>query len=207
MKKIFTAAALLFILSDSFSQKCFEKGNNVLSVDFGLGIYRTDAVDKSKNPYQTESDTGGAWLFNASYEKGVLDWLGLGGKINYSSYLVKDSSAESARGLDVVLLARAHAVRTRRIDLYAGLEFGYSHLTYKTNDVNNGTAKGGGTYFAFNLNGRIYFNDFWGVHVYYSFDNIHYPNGTITADNVNPYHFEFTAKSYFDMGIGVMFRF
>src|ERR1051326_4522239 len=163
-KKLSLIALLLLLFTGGFSQKCFEKGANILGVDFGVGIYRTDAVDKSKNPYQTESDTSGAYLFNASYEKGVLDWLGVGGKVNYSSYIVNDSSTVSARGLDLVLLGRVHAVRTKRVDLYAGLEFGYSHLSYKTNDATNGEAKAGGTFFGFNLNARIFFTDFWGVH-------------------------------------------
>lgn len=44
-------------------------------------------------------------------------------------------SGESAQGIDIAGEERAYTLRTKRIELYAGPDFGYSHSVYDANNI------------------------------------------------------------------------
>jgi len=189
-------------------KKCFEKGTMVIEPGIGLGLYKITFTDKSFTPPVSGSDTAGAVLYPIGFEYGVLDWLGCGGKFSYSNYIEGDSaSAEKGTGIDLGIFVRAHALRTKRMDMFAGLDFGYSHFAYDANDGSGGIARGGGTFFSFNLNSRFYFGKKWGMRLFYNFDFYNYPNIIIEDAFGNSADFSLKSKSFFLLGAGLMFKF
>lgn len=185
----------------------YEKAIKVIDPGIGLGIYQTTLKEKNTTNDSIFQDTAGSVLYPIGFEYGLLDWLGVGGKFNYSNYIENDTSSENGRGMDVAAMVRFHALRTKRIDLFGGIEFGYSNFRYKANDGSGGIAKANGTFFGFNLNSRFYFSDLWGMRLFYNFDFYNYPNGHIQDSFGNAADFSFKIKSRFLLGIGLMFKF
>lgn len=201
--------AAIFLSTSSLAQKSFEKRIKVIEPGIGLGLYKTEFTDKSVPNAATENDSAGALLFPLGFEYGVLNWLGCGVKFSYNHYIANDDSTaerEKARGLDFALFARAHALRTKRIDLFAGFDFGYSHFAYDANNYSDGRARAGGTYFGFNLNSRFYLGKVWGLRLFYNFDFYNYPNGNITDNTANTHPFSWKTKSFFLLGAGLVFK-
>lgn len=198
---------LLSLCAQTIREKSFEKGAMVIEPGIGLGLYKTTFTDKSFTPPLSGNDTAGAVLYPLGFEYGVLDWLGCGGKFNYSNYIEGDSaSAEKGSGIDFGAFIRAHALRTKRIDMFAGFDFGYSHFVYDANDGSGGVARGGGTFFSFNLNSRFYFGKKWGMRLFYNFDSYNYPNIAIEDSFGNSADFSLKSKSFFLLGAGFMFK-
>ena len=173
----------------------------------GLGLYKLTFTNKTAVPNQTGTDTAGAVLYPIGFEYGVLDWLGCGGKFNYSNY-IEDSTGKangaSTRGIDFEIFVRAHALRTKRIDLFAGLDFGYSNIKFDLNDGSVG--KAAGSNFSFNLNSRFYFGDRWGMHLFYNFDSYNYPKGTFEDVFGNSLSYSLHLKSFLLLGAGLQFK-
>lgn len=186
------------------SEKSFEKGVSIIEPRIGLGLYKVTVTDTNN---VSNHDSAGAVLYQAGYEYGILNWLGAGGKFNYSHYINNDSgSTQKGSGLDFAVLVRAHALRTKHIDMFAGLDFGYSHFALDANNGSGAYARAGGTYFGFNLNSRFYFGKMWGLNLFYNFDSYHYPHGIVSDNTTNTYEFDWKAKSFFLLGAGLQFK-
>lgn len=211
MNKNYTSIVLINLLfvSSLFAQKekCFEKGTIVIEPGIGLGLYKTTVNYKNVTPSVSNSDTSGAALYQIGFEYGALNWLGCGGKFNYSNYIEgESSSSEKWNGIDFGVFVRAHALRTKRIDMFAGLDFGYSHFAHDANDGSGGTARGGGTFFSFNLNSRFYFGKKWGMRLFYNFDFYNYPNILLEDGIGNSAELALKSQSFFLLGAGFMFK-
>lgn len=198
-----------FFVSELIAQdKCFEKGSKVIEAGIGIGLYKT-YVEDNKYPGVIDKDTAGAGLYPISFEYGILDWLGCGGKFNYSNY-IEDSTGkangDSWRGIDFAATVRAHALRTRRIDLYAGIDFGFSNIAFNSTGNSGVIARGNGSYFSFNLNSRFYFGDHFGMRLFYNFDNYNYPSVIAEDPFGNTFDFSLHGKSFLSMGIGLMYK-
>jgi len=208
MNKIYISIFItsqLFV-SSLFSQKSFEKDVNIIEPGIGIGAYKVDFKDKSNPNIPVSHDSTAAKLFPVGFEHGLTNWLGIGGKFNYSSYITNDSTSEKAHGLDFAVFARAHALRTKHIDLFAGLDFGYSHFVYNANNYSGGIARADGTYFGFNLNSRFWFGKILGLRLFYNFDHYNYPNGVIEDNAANSYNFSWKSKSFILLGAGLVFK-
>lgn len=201
-----------FFVSALFAQdkkdKCFAKGSKVIEAGIGIGLYKTYSED-NKNPGVVFKDSAGAALYPISFEYGILDWLGCGGKFNYSNY-IEDSlgkaNGDSWRGIDFAAVVRAHALRTRRIDLYAGLDFGFSNIAFNSTSNSGVIARGNGSYFSFNLNSRFYFGDHFGMRLFYNFETYNYPSIIAEDPFGNTFDVSLQGKSFLSMGIGLMYK-
>lgn len=187
------------------AQKCFEKGVNIIEPGIGIGVYKVEFHDITNNT-PVSSDSTAAKLFLVGFEHGLNNWFGVGGKFNYSSYFTNDSTSERAHGLDFAVFVRGHALRTKHVDLFAGLDFGYSHFAYDANNYTGGIARADGTYFGFNLNSRFFIGKVLGLRLFYNFDYYNYPNGTISDSASNSYKFSWKSKSFFLLGAGLVFK-
>lgn len=202
---IFSFVICTFIAHSLFSQNCFEKGVKIIDPGIGLGIYKITIEDKTNAT--SDNDMAGAVLYNIGFEYGVLDWLGGGGKFNYCNYIENDSTSEKGRGIDVAMTVRFHALRTKRINLLAGVEFGYSNFRWDANDINGAFANANGTFLGLNLHSRFYFSNVWGMRLFYNFDFYNYPNGHIQNTLGDNSDFSLKSRSSFLLGLGLMFKF
>lgn len=128
MKKLFVSAIIVVVSYASFAQKSevFDKGTNVINAGFGLGdIYWGTAYSYSGFPIS----------FNASYEHGVTEklgigYIGVGGELSYSSTTYKSGSYKW-RNTGVLVAGRASyhfaldGAIGEKLDPYAGVLLGY----------------------------------------------------------------------------------
>lgn len=197
MKKLLTLI-LVFASSAFLSAQSFVKGTKVVDLRFELAAYKTESHDKVNNT----SDDGGAAgkLFSGSFEYGVFPWLGLGLKMQYSSYFVEkdtithtppqqDEIVQPTIGsFDPAVNINFHLGKRDHFDMVAGTTMGVSFFSYKVNDANDSRAKGTGFWYDFHITPRFYFGDHIGMHLNLAYAHFNYPNliaesSTISAIN------------------------
>jgi len=185
MKKITLGIAVLCSIN-LVAQQSFEKKSNVVAFGADLGIY--NYVTKVASNKQSDVSTAANKMLSLHYERGVSNWLGIGAKVLLSDYFTsKDSITNlkpSITGLDATILVNAHFLRTKRVDMLAGFNFGYSTLNWEARDQYISAAKGGGLIFDFHLQPRFYFGDHIGMfinlaYVNYSYKDLDFKN-TVT---------------------------
>jgi hypothetical protein len=185
MKKITLGIAVLCSIN-LVAQQSFEKKSNVVAFGADLGIY--NYVTKVASNKQSDVSTAANKMLSLHYERGVSNWLGIGAKILLSDYFTsKDTitnSKPSITGLDATILVNAHFLRTKRVDMLAGFNIGYSTLNWEARDQYISAAKGGGLIFDFHLQPRFYFSDHIGMfinlaYVNYSYKDLDFKN-TVT---------------------------
>jgi len=185
MKKITIGIAVLCSIN-LVAQQSFEKKSNVVAFGADLGIY--NYVTKVASNKQSDVSTAANKMLSLHYERGVSNWLGIGAKVLLSDYFTsKDTitnSKPSITGLDATILVNAHFLRTKRVDMLAGFNFGYSTLNWEARDQYISAAKGGGLIFDFHLQPRFYFSDHIGMfinlaYVNYSYKDLDFKN-TVT---------------------------
>lgn len=190
MKKIITVLIVLVSLSLS-AQKSFEKKSNVIGFGLDLGIYNYTSKVAS-NPKSSSSAAANKML-NLQYERGVLNWLGLGAKVQLSDYFTSEDtvthSKPSIKAIDATLLVNAHFLRSKRVDMLAGFNVGYSHMNWEAKDQAISGATGGGLTFDLHLQPRFYFGDHIGMfinlaYVNYSYKNMDFQNTFTTYNDV-----------------------
>lgn len=163
--------------------RSFQKNVNVISFGGDLGVYQYTSRIKSTS--ETKTDGAANKALTLQYERGVLNWLGIGAKFQYSSYFTSTDSVThtkpSVNGFDAMVLANAHFVRTRHIDLLAGFTAGYSHLNYTVHDSYASQAVGGGSVFDIHLQPRFYFGNHIGMFINLAY--VHYGYGSLDFQN------------------------
>lgn len=175
---------MLVILSVNLSaQKSFEKNNNVISIGGDLGIYQY--VSKVSSNPKSETNLAANRLLSLQYERGILNWLGIGAKFQYGNYFTSEDSVTktkpSIKAYDGTILVNAHFVRTKRVDMLAGFNIGYSQMNWEARDQAISEAKGGGLTFDLHLQPRFYFGDHVGMfinlaYIHYSYQNMDFKN-------------------------------
>jgi hypothetical protein len=190
MKKIIAVLIVLVSLSLS-AQKSFEKKSNVIGFGLDLGIYNYTSKVAS-NPKSSSSAAANKML-SLHYERGVLNWLGLGAKVQLSDYFTSEDtvthSKPSIKAIDATLLVNAHFLRSKRVDMLAGFNVGYSHMNWEAKDQAISGATGGGLTFDLHLQPRFYFGDHIGMfinlaYVNYSYKNMDFQNTFTTYNDV-----------------------
>ncbi|MES2515572.1 MAG: hypothetical protein V4580_15560 [Bacteroidota bacterium] len=182
MKKI----TALFLIVCSFhlsAQKSFEKNDNVIAFGLDVGLYNYTSKVAS-NP---KSDHSAALnkMMSLQYERAVLNWLGVGAKVQLSDYFTETDSVThtkpSIKAIDGTLLVNAHFVRSKRVDMLAGFNIGYSQMNWEARDQAISGAKGGGLVFDLHLQPRFYFGNHIGMfinlaYVHYGYQNMDFQN-------------------------------
>ncbi len=154
-----------------------------MSLGGDLGVYSYMSVVKSTG--KTKTDGAANKMLNLQYERGILNWLGAGVKLQYCNYFTSRDSVTGNRpsvtSFDAMLVVNGHFVRSRRIDLLAGINLGYTHLTYSANDQNISQAKGGGSVFDLHFQPRFYFGEHIGIFLNLAY--VHYGYGSLDFQN------------------------
>lgn len=182
MKKII-ACIVLLSSANLVAQISFEKKANVISLGADLGVYDYTSKVQS-NPTSSHSGAANKMLY-LGYERGVLNWLGIGAKVQLSDYFTSTDSIThtkpSVKALDASILVNAHILRTKRVDLIGGFNIGYSTLSYEARDQYISGAKGGGLLYDFHLQPRFYFGKHIGMfinlsYIHYDYKNMEFSN-------------------------------
>lgn len=182
IKHIFASLVMLISLHAS-AQKSFEKNTNVIGFGADLGLYNyTSKV--ATNPRSSESASLNKTL-SLHYERGVLNWLGVGAKIGLNDYFTeKDSitgNKASVKAIDASLLVNAHFVRAKYVDMLGGFNVGYSYMNYSAGDQFISNAKGGGLVYDIHIQPRFYFGKHVGMfinlaYIHYSYNHMDFTN-------------------------------
>jgi hypothetical protein len=185
MKKIILGVAVLCSVN-LMAQKSFEKKANVIAFGADLGVY--NYISKVATNPDSDVSAAANKMLSLQYERGISNWLGIGAKVLLSDYFTsKDTitnSKPSIKALDATILVNAHFLRTKRVDMFAGFNVGYSTLNWEARDQYISAAKGGGLVFDLHLQPRFYFGDHIGMfinlaYVNYSYKNLDFKN-TVT---------------------------
>jgi hypothetical protein len=190
MKKVVVLLIVLCALNLS-AQKSFEKKTNVIGFGMDLGFYNYT----SKVATNTTSDQSGALnkMLSLQYERGILNWLGVGTKVQLSDYFTSTDSVThtkpSVKAIDGSLFLNAHFVRTKHVDMLAGFNVGYSHMNYEARDQAISSATGGGIMYDLHLQPRFYFGNHVGMfinlaYVHYGYRNMDFQNTYSHANNI-----------------------
>lgn len=190
MKKIILALSVLFSVS-LFSQKSFEKKTNVIVFGADLGIYTYESKIESSSKSNTNQAANK--MLSLQYERGVLNWLGIGAKLQLCDYFTERDSITKIKpkvqALDAIILVNAHFVRSKYVGLLAGFNIGYSTLNWEARDQFISHAKGGGSTFDLHLQPRFYFGKHIGMfinlaYVNYNYQNLDFTNTFTKIDDV-----------------------
>jgi hypothetical protein len=163
MKKVLASVALIFLAYSCFAQKTavFENATNVINLGIGLG-----------DPYWGNYANSGAPVsFNASYDRGVTDKLGIGyigagGIIGYTSRTYKytdykwKNSALLMGGRASYHFALSGEIG-EKFDPYAGVMLGYV-ITSSSTDAPSGVA------YNYSKSSSIGAGAFAGAHYYFT---------------------------------------
>jgi hypothetical protein len=190
MKKI--VAVLVFLISLNVNaQKSFEKNANVIAFGLDLGVY--NYVSKVATNPTSNSSAAVNKMLSLQYERGILNWLGIGAKVQLSDYFTSTDSVThskpSVKAIDGTLVVNAHFLRSKRVDMLAGVNFGYSHMNWEARDQAISGAKGGGLVFDLHLQPRFYFNNHIGMfinlaYVHYGYKNMDFQNTFTTYNDI-----------------------
>lgn len=233
MKKIallviaFTTAALAGKAQD----KAFKKGDMSMELGTGFGIYGTyghqeydqdvatwngtSVVVTKERVSQNHHDGAVSAIYPITYQYGVTNWLGIGGRVAFSKYYGEDSVTHvkpTSRAIDVDAFADFHLVKSRHFDMPIRVTGGYSHFYYDSNDMLENTAKGGGANFGIALIPRIYFGNHIGIYFNVGYASYVYPNLKFSNNNDsnlndnNNMTYKLTGSGL-NMGIGIVAKF
>ncbi len=208
MKKIILIS-LVFTIVKLNAQKSFEKNTNVIAFGADLGVYNYVSTIASTNT--SKSDYAANKMLSLHYERGVLNWLGLGAKVQLSDYFTSTDSATKTRPLvraiDATFLVNAHFVRSKHVDMLAGFNIGYSKFNYAVKDVYGSKATGGGLVFDIHVQPRFYFGDHVGMFINLAYVNYNYQNMDV-SNSINSYTDVLSLKGGgVNFGIGLQGRF
>jgi hypothetical protein len=181
MKKIILIASV-FIVVNLNAQKSFEKKTNVIGFGLDLGVYNYVSTIGSSNSASTSRAANK--MLSLQYERGILNWLGIGAKVQLSDYFTEKDAVTGAKpsvkAIDASILVNAHFIRSKHVDMLAGFNVGYSHLNWEARDANISAANGGGMALDFHIQPRFYFGNHVGMFINLAYVNYNYQNMDFT---------------------------
>jgi hypothetical protein len=208
IKQLIIATVILISVSAK-AQKSFEKNTNVIGIGGEFGLY--DYTSKvATNPRSSHSAALNSML-NLHYERGILNWLGVGAKLQYASYFTEVDSVTntkpSIKAYDATVLVNAHFVRAKHVDMLGGFNIGYSHMNWEAKDQYISGATGGGLTFDLHIQPRFYFGNHVGMfinmaYVHYGYKNMDFRNTFYNVSDV----LELTGGGI-NFGIGIQGKF
>ena len=148
---------------NSSAQKSFYKGAFVINVNAGTDGNVADQhyFSPPENAALTLDNTALASDYSLGGEYGLLNWLGIGAIMRVDNYYMTQNqltqSMPTQGAFDIGATANAHFLKWKHFDFLAGYDYGFSRLTYYTNNSINTTFTSPGHWSDVHLTGRIYF--------------------------------------------------
>ena len=165
------------------SEKSFQKGTNVVAFGLDLGLYSYTSRIASNST--SDNSAAANKMLSLQYERGLINWLGVGAKVQLSDYFTETDSVThtkpSVRAIDATVLVNAHFVRAKYVDMMGGFNIGYSYMNWEARDAYISGATGGGLVFDIHVQPRFYFGKHVGMfinlaYVNYSYNNLDFKN-------------------------------
>lgn len=182
MKKI-TALLIVLCSIKGMAQKSFEKNTNVIAFGADLGLY--EYTSRVASNAQSDHSAALNKMLSLQYERGVLNWLGVGAKVQLCDYFTETDSVThtkpSVKAIDITALVNAHFVRAKYVDMLGGFNIGYSQMNWEARDQYISGATGGGLTFDLHIQPRFYFGKHVGMfvnlaYVHYAYKNMDFKN-------------------------------
>ncbi len=178
MIKNIIASLVVLASLQSFAQKSFKKNTNVIAFGADIGVY--NYTSKVSTNSTSNTDNAANKTLSLQYERGILNWLGIGAKVGISDYFTsKDTithTKPSVKAIDASLLVNAHFVRAKYVDMFGGFNIGYSHMNWEARDQNISNATGGGLMYDIHLQPRFYFGQHIGMFINLAYIHYSYPH-------------------------------
>lgn len=158
MKKIFftllSFCSIIFLNAQSF-----EKGNRI--VNFQLGFVGYSGTSKHNKDTAASVKAGATGItLSPGMEWAVGKRISLGASLLYSHYFdTAKVNKPKANGLDANFLFNFHFVKSKKVDLFAGIKLGIAGIRYNPNDGSGNIYGSMGSARDLHFTGRFYFSD------------------------------------------------
>ena len=198
-----------FAIQSSFAQggenKIFKKGDQVCEAGGGIALFFQTSITW-KGQDTTYYESSGSFIFPVRYQYAVTDWFGFGGMFRFHNFFEGVNDESQAIAADLGARADFHFLRTRRIDGSAALGIGFSHMSWKGNDLSNQHFYGSGLHYDLELISRFFFSDHFGMHLCYGRTYLNLPNMILEDDYGNRDELKFLLSGWeFSIGLQVKF--
>ncbi|HXC04665.1 MAG TPA: outer membrane beta-barrel protein [Bacteroidia bacterium] len=207
MKRILFTCLLpaTLFFSHSSSAQCIERGTSILELSARLGDYN-DATH-----FHLTSSSASATLKSAiyalSYEITPFKWLGVGLQLRYDQYIDSATLKQNAYSLNVPIFFNIHIIHTTHINLYAGMAYGFTSLSYNSNDISQTKYSGIGSLYDIHAGLRFFLSDHFGISIPVSYTNFSYPNLDLSNPHVSISNWADKTVSGLNIGLGLNYKF
>jgi hypothetical protein len=211
MKRLLLISLLVFSFSLIKAQS-FHTGAFVLGANFGIDgdVANRHYFNSAENNAQTLNGTTPASNFNITAEVGVLTWFGVGLIGRFDNYMPESNgvtqSSPTAGATDIGLTANLHLITFDKFDLFAGGDYGYSHLTYNTNNDMATTSSSSGSWGDIHATARLYFTKIVGANLTVYVPMMSYHNFTASNESVGNYVINDWKSTGYGASVGVQFK-
>lgn len=211
MKKlILSLVAGIAASSFTFAQKSFHTGALVISANYGVdGNVTNMRFNAPENSAQTLNGTTNASNFNLAAELGIFGWLGIGAIGRFDNYYSQNNvltrSSPTAGAVDVGGTINLHIIKVSFLDLFAGYDYGYSHLNYNTHNSDGTTSSADGHWSDIHATARLYIGRF-GVNLCLYTPMLSYTSFRNSNMNLGDYTINYWKSTGYGASIGLQYR-
>ncbi len=161
MKKLFFLSILFITLSEveGLSQS-FEKGNRILDFQVGF-VVATGTIQHNGDTAKSQKTGAAGVTFAPQMNWAVGKRISIGTSLLYSHYLdsAKSNPKPRTNGLDANFIFDFHFVKSKKVDLYAGVKLGLAGIRYNPNDGSGNIYGSMGSVRDLHINGRFYISE------------------------------------------------
>jgi outer membrane protein W len=167
MKKLILLVSIL-VSQLTFSQSNFSKGDQFVSVSYGLGtigVNWTDLYSSYSNYSSTTLGPIGVYYEKAITDKIGIGKIGIGGSINYLRNSTKYEFASISNSVSISQMALVvrgtyhFDIKNDKFDPYTGVGLMFSHFSYKSSLTNQNFSFGSPVGTQFFVGSRYYFTN------------------------------------------------
>lgn len=211
MKKLLLLLSLIGFNLSLIQAQSFSRGSFILGANLGIDGNFADRhyFNSSENSAQTLNNTAPASDFNITAEAGVFKWLGVGLIGRYNSYFPEANGVTQTtpdeRAFDLGVTGNLHILSVAQLDLLAGIDYGFSHLTFNTNNYSNTTSASYGSWGDIHATARVYFGRL-GVNATLYVPMMNYRSFTSSNTNPGDYIIDDWKSTGYGASIGLQYR-
>jgi len=214
MKKLLFLLAITSLISGSINAQAFAKGDILIDVGIGLGIYGTEVETSINGVIQKESDGTASVIVPIKAQYGISNKFSVGLMVQSASYIIDsaDIKNEEASGTAFRVIGSYYFLNKDRLKLYAEMGFGAASFNQESEDINANKieAEWAGGNFSVGLGMKFYFSKHIGF-----FANTNYNNYAFDLDKIsgNGTSFSFSKGDWTadfsgaEIAVGLAFKF
>ena len=217
-KIIFLIVFVLCVQHNTVQAQAFEKGDVILELGVGFGIYGTQQKSTTNLSFtvagiiplsnlETHDTTDGAasLMIPISFEYAISNKFGIGADLTINKYFIDEKDRDklkSVGGTDFGIKLNYHILNSNKNDLFVGLGLGLSSINWKyklnpSEEVYIESASGSGSYFSLGIADRFYFSEKIGMLFYVNYKAYNYSDldVDISQEALNYYEQQFNVTN------------